>query len=150
MMAPYEKADLKPGTYPHAWSQLHLGLLHYAIDEYEQAGTIYDEVAESMPASAEKGMALLNAAKCYIVLGEFNEAGRRLGQVDLLPNIDCRCAFGDFVPDSQSTFSFFRYRSADYHFLRQELEKEIEQLPNDKGFQKLQESIRRSRTGTTR
>jgi tetratricopeptide (TPR) repeat protein len=59
----FEKVDSPKGTYPWAWARLWIGNIHGYNRRYKEAATPFREVAETMPTSPEKSMALLNLGR---------------------------------------------------------------------------------------
>jgi formylglycine-generating enzyme required for sulfatase activity/tetratricopeptide (TPR) repeat protein/TolB-like protein len=126
---PFNALNLKKGTFPDAWNRLQSALLLFAIDEFEQAAAGFDEVAESMPASAEKANALLNSARSYIMLGDFNEARRRLSQLEQTQNISWQAFFDYYNAESRTAFEFLsRIGNADSRYLGPALEQRMLEL----------------------
>jgi tetratricopeptide (TPR) repeat protein len=56
----YEKVDAPKGSYPWAWARLWIGSIHACNDRWKEAAAEFREVAETMPVSPEKSIALLN------------------------------------------------------------------------------------------
>jgi tetratricopeptide (TPR) repeat protein len=137
LAAPFAKLDLQPGTRPHAWAKLDAGSLYYAMDDVERAAACYEEVVETMPESAEKAVAVLNLAKCRLLLADIPAARRLFSQLEGLPNYDCSEMYDHFVADTHTSSRFLGDNLlADLGVIRQTLESSIPNLEKNADFQK--------------
>lgn len=136
LAAPYEKFTFEPGTYAHAWANLHAGELYFVIDDLERAAKHFEAVAEAMPVSAEKAVAVYNLSKCRLLQADYPSARRLLGQLRAMPNFDCREGYEDFMAQSEaSRFLNDRFR-APFDVLSQGMMEEIPKLETNQEFKK--------------
>ena len=72
----FEKVDAAKGTYPWAWARLWIGTIHAYDGRMAEAAAQFREVAEVMPTSPEKSIALLNLGRVLVDLCRWDEAAR--------------------------------------------------------------------------
>ncbi len=106
----YEKADLQQGSWAYAWGKLRCGQLHESVNDYRQAAKCFDEVAVNSTLSAPKALALLNAARCYALDENYEEALRRLSQAEPLPNFIWHGNYRTFEVSSEAKVTFLTKR----------------------------------------
>lgn len=158
LAAPYRKLELAKGTYPYAWAKLELGCLLFGLEDFEQAAECFNEVAESMPISAEKGLAIINSAYCHILRNDFSGANRRLEQLQTFPSIAFPDGFAHYHAESNSTGQFLssslrdsQYigNNIDVRYMGNNLKYRMERLEKNNDFQKWVQSHKsQKKTGT--
>ena len=124
------------GIYPYAWYQLERGNAAFRDDDYETALPIFEDIAETMPLSAEKEVALINAVKCQIMLRKDNDALRSISQLEALPDIHFQGMFSNFVAASGRETRILHIGLANTHHFTGEFKKAIENLDQNQEFQK--------------
>lgn len=72
----YQDVRAPEGSYPWAWTQLHLGETYFHTEDFAKALTCFREVADRMDHGPEKSMALVNVATCYRRAENLEEAER--------------------------------------------------------------------------
>jgi len=148
---PFEQLDLRPGRSPHAWAKLDAGQLCYVIDDVETAARHYEEVVESMPVSAEKAVAVLNLAKCRVLLADNLAARRLFAQLDGLPNFDCSEGYDEFVANSYQTSRLLNDNArVDLRTISQYVSQSIDRLEQNQEFQKWQTDRKRRLAGKSK
>jgi formylglycine-generating enzyme required for sulfatase activity/TolB-like protein/tetratricopeptide (TPR) repeat protein len=65
LLEEYQKVNAPARSYARTWTNLRRGAVHFAIGEFEDAASRFQEVAETMPTGPEKLLALLNLGLCY-------------------------------------------------------------------------------------
>ena len=130
----YEKADLQQGSWAYAWGKLRCGQLHESVNDYRQAAKCFDEVAVNSTLSAPKALALLNAARCYALDENYEEALRRLSQAEPLPNFIWHGNYRTFEVSSEAKVTFLSETRTDSAIVIKELRELIPKLKTNAGF----------------
>lgn len=90
LVSEYEKIDVPPRSYAHAWKNLRLGAIAISSDDYQAALPLYQTLIGSMSNGPEKSIAVLNLALCYEKLNNPAESRRSYESVLQMPDIHWR------------------------------------------------------------